>query len=71
MTLKRLKAGATTHLKNMGFWMDSYESVETLDGLVGVVAGDYTDLDEYPHLAFHPFNLDLEIGISPDFIEDA
>lgn len=63
-----LKVGSTEHLKNAGYWIDDYDTVKTLDGLFGFIVGDYTNLKEYPHVIFKPWNLPFEVGISPEYI---
>jgi len=63
----KVKSGASVWMKERGYWLDSMG--DSVDGLIGEVKGDYTNLrGDDSHWSID-FGLDCEIGIHPQFVE--
>lgn len=63
----KVKNGATKWMKDRGYWSEYLG--DSVDGLVGIVNGDYTNLiGDDSHYSID-FGLDYEVGIHPQFIE--
>lgn len=63
----KIKPGCMKFLKENGFLADYI--TENVDGMVGIIIGDYTCL---PHTSSHyevDLNFEYTVGIYPDFIE--
>lgn len=65
-TIYLIKSGATKHLKELGYWLDSYP--ENIDELTCNIIADHTK-EKYPHYEVLLRQLNIKLGISPEFLE--
>ncbi|HHQ2787138.1 hypothetical protein [Pseudomonas aeruginosa] len=65
----RIKEGAEAHLRSKRYWLNAWDDLQ-VDGPSGTVVQNYLDITEYPHYEVELSELGINIGISPDWLEE-